>query len=105
MNTVMYNSQAVEGTPERPGRARYVWDMLSIDPLVEEYSESGHPLFYLTQKVAGSWSHSEQLEDYQVQYVPRSPALPPVYRLQLAYLDDDGTIQNELRDAKDTPRR
>src|SRR5690606_21416211 len=101
----------VEGTPDRPGRPRYVWEIQSVNPLTEELSEDGTSLFYLVQRVVGQWfapddealsryfdpTELADLADYQVVYATRTGELPPIQRLTLSSLDDDGGIVNELR--------
>lgn len=94
--TVVYDPPApTEGSPERPGRPRHVWEIESVTP-VGKANDEDHELFYLVQRVVGAWVKTAD-DDYTVEYEPRDEDLPPIQRLQLSYLDADGSIQNELR--------
>lgn len=91
--------KAREGSPERPGRKRYHWDISSVDPVPDS------DLFYLTQKVTGSWVMDPDNPEWSVVYVPRDPELPPIFRVRLSSLDDHGAIKNELEDPARTEGR
>lgn len=94
--TIRYTPPALtEGTPDKPGRPRHVWEIESVTP-VSKANKEGHELFYLVQRVVGAWVKTSD-DDYTVEYEPRDEDLPPIQRLQLSYLDNDGSIQNELR--------
>lgn len=95
VSTLGNGAAVTEGSPERPGRPRHVWEIEFVTPL-QDTNEFGNELFYLGQRVVGAWVQSERA-DYEVYYVPRSRQLPPIQRLTLSFLDADGSIQNELR--------
>ena len=94
-NSLFSTEPVVEGQPDRPGRARTIWEIQSVSPLGDT-DKDGNELFYLVQRAVGALEQDPEIS-YQVYYVPRAKNLPPTQRLQLSYLDAEGSIQNALR--------
>jgi len=82
------NNSLREGSPSRRGTPRRVWELVQVsaDP-----TKHGH--FYAVQHLAGDWVKVEE-NDYEVQWMPRSFALPPVTRVIYCTFDEKGAIIN-----------
>lgn len=89
----MVENPYIEGTPEKPSRARYHWETEHATP-VGKALDGGEELFLLVQRASGSFEEKDDLEDYQTVFVPRPAHWPSVQKITMKYLDKAGSLQD-----------